>query len=184
MSTGRIRGVPRQRRTPPLGFGGMPAPAEYDALGLGTCGPDAFRPRYPALGLPMHPHFEPGLVSPYGKSICQCATAWTASDRWLLRAQTSPRSCRRTRAPLWSRAARTRTAPTLPRSPPSTLCRRCRHPASTPSTRPGPSPSRSRASCSTTSSTSAARSSRWRPTRWTRHCRRYCPLLLILCRGC
>jgi hypothetical protein len=73
MSTGRIRGVPRQRRTPPAGLAafGMVVP-DYDPL-MGGPGPpsaDAFRPRYAPLGIPaMHPGFaEPGLYSPYGKS--------------------------------------------------------------------------------------------------------------------
>jgi hypothetical protein len=80
MSTGRIRGVPRPRRTPPTGIAtfGMAAP-DYDPLmaGPGPHSADAFRPRY-ALGIPgMHPGFaEPGLYSPYGRSHARMATQY------------------------------------------------------------------------------------------------------------
>jgi hypothetical protein len=95
MSTGRIRGVPRQRKTPPTGLVsyGMAAP-EFEMPTVPGPGPnsaDPFRlPHFNGAGpYPFQPSFagDPGLVSPFGKYIPNTTpprvnSVIQGADRW------------------------------------------------------------------------------------------------------
>jgi hypothetical protein len=95
MSTGRIRGVPRQRKTPPSGLGGFGMPmSDFDApvtAGPGSHSADSFRHGFNHGGLyGFQPGYgDPALVSPYGRTTkMQCTDS--SADAWQPPAEQSP----------------------------------------------------------------------------------------------